>query len=189
MDKNKRILVVGFAALLVLGGLAMVVNAVVNAMNATDVGTQGMGGCSMRRGFPGHMNERMLLGNLTVLENLGLPENASREQVREALWQKELKDLGLNEDSTLREYRQAIEAKMQADQAKMQANQEERMQKIKEKLGLLENATQEDVMNAMKQWREENGRLPLGEGRGRGYGMQQGRCSHRVADVTSNSEA
>lgn len=51
-------------------------------------------------------------GNMSAFQDLGLPENATREQISDALWQKQLKDLGLTEDSTLKEYKAALDAKM-----------------------------------------------------------------------------
>ncbi len=151
MDKNKKILIVGVAILVVVG-LVIAANAAVNATKFMEKrGINGFykTGC-IQTGIPRHMLKRPLL------EGLGLPENASKEQIRDAMWDEELKDLGLTEDSTLREYRQALDAKLKAEQENKSLEQEQRAQEIREKVGLPENATQEDIMNAMKQWREEN---------------------------------
>ncbi|GEM_PF-2787277 len=153
MDKKKRILVGSSVALLALG-LMIAVNATVNATDTGKQGKMGFGRGSWMQGGPhqiqGYMGKRT--GNLTFLENLGLPENATGEQAREALWDEKLKDLGLTQDSTLREYRQALDARMQA-------MQNERATKLKEKLGLSENVTNEEVMAAMKNWQHDNKEL------------------------------
>lgn len=157
MQNKKKMLALGAAALLVFG-LVMAVNAVVNATKVMEKqGIDGFhrNGC-MQGGFPRHMDNKFL-------EELGLPENASRKQVRDAVWDKQLKELGLTESSTIKEFRQALEARAQA-------MGEERIQKIKEKLNLPENATQEDIKNAMKQWRDENKGLLPGKGHRLEYG-------------------
>jgi hypothetical protein len=100
MEKKKTLMVVGAAALMVLG--------VIVAVSATGGVKQGFPGKGfMRGGF----ERQMVLGNLTMLENLGLPANATREQVEDALWEKELKDLGLTDDSTVKEFREALKAR------------------------------------------------------------------------------
>ncbi len=123
--RTEKILVLGFAALLVTG-LAL----------AGGFGGWGIGGagCADRMG------------------ELGLSENATREEVREAVWQKKLSDLNLTEDSTVGELREAMEARMQQTRERMQ----ERHQEMLGKLGLDEESTPEEVREAMKQYREDN---------------------------------
>ncbi|MFH1126008.1 MAG: hypothetical protein V1703_02680 [Candidatus Altiarchaeota archaeon] len=139
MENKKKILVVGAVFLLIFGLIIAV-----NAVQGIGKEKKGIikGGCMQWGG--------QKFANKTIMpDKLGLPENATREQISDAIWEKQLKDVGLTENSTLREYKQTIEAKMKADQ-------QDRSQKIMEKLNLPANATQEDVMNAMKQWHEEN---------------------------------
>jgi hypothetical protein len=156
MEKKQMIFVVGIAALLVLG--------LVMAVNATEQGKAGfLGGGCLGGGFGMHMRQ----GNTTFFGSLGLSENATREEINDAMWAKQLKDFGLTEDSTLGEYRQAV-------RAKMQANPQERMQKMRESLNLPENATQEDIQNLMKQRREENKGTFQGRGHRPGFGMWRG---------------
>lgn len=61
-------------------------------------------------------------------------------------------ELGLPEDATQEEFREAM--------------QEHRMAEIREKLGLPEDATDEEVREALKEWREENRTLIQGMHRG-----------------------
>jgi Spy/CpxP family protein refolding chaperone len=153
MDNKKKLLVVGAAVLMVLG--------VVIAANATGLGKQGFAGKGWMKGGMGRHGQ----GNMTsFLSNLGLPNNATRQQISDAAWAKELKDLGLTDSSTLAEYRQALKAKMQS-------NQGQRMQDIGAKLNLPANATKADIQNAMKQWRAANKELLPGKGRMPGFGM------------------
>ena len=71
MDNKKKLMIVGAAVLMVLG--------VVIAANATGLGQQGLPGKGwMRGGFGKHGS-----GNMTsFLSNLGLPENATRQQMK-----------------------------------------------------------------------------------------------------------
>ena len=154
MDAKKKLLIVGAAALMVVG--------LVMAVNVTQQGGKSPG-IGWMKGWGRHMPP----GNQTLLANLGLPENATRQQISDAMWEKQLKDLGLTDDSTLREYRQALEAKRKT------AN-DERMQALKEKLNLPANATQEDIQNATKQWRNDNKELLQGKGQRPGFGMRGG---------------
>lgn len=59
-------------------------------------------------------------------ESLGLPENATHEEIKNAL------------------------------KEKMEIEREQLIARVKEKLGLSKDATDEDVKNALNQWREEN---------------------------------
>jgi hypothetical protein len=113
---EKKFLVVGFAALLIIGFVA----------------------AGASRGF----RER------PDLEELGLSEDATPQEIQEALFQKRLSDLGLTEDSTIKELKEAVEANRRA-------MWEERLSKLKEKLGLLEDASEEDVKEALKEKRGE----------------------------------
>lgn len=154
MDTKKKLLIVGAAALIVVG--------LVVAANAVEQGA-GFAGKGWMRGGMGRHGQNMT----SVFENLGLPANATMEQVRDAMWEKRIKDLGLTDESTLAEYRQALKAKMQA-------NHEQQMQDVKAKLNLPENATKEDIQAAMKQWRADNKALLPGKGRMGGFGMGRG---------------
>jgi len=98
-----------------------------------------------------------------MMEELGLPENATREQVDDALWEKRLKDLGLTWDSTIAEYRDAVKARMLE-------RRQEGLKSMREKLGLAEDATEEQVKEALRQWREDNREMMPGMGRGMGRG-------------------
>ena len=155
--EKKRILIVGAFALTVIGVLMVA--------NANEQGKWMLSGKGWRRSGTDHNN---LLGNITFLEGLGLPENASGEDIRQAIWEKELKDLGLTEDSTLRQYRQAVEARMQA-------SREERLRNLRERMGLPENATAEDFQNAMVKWRADDMGTFRHKSQGHGYGTWLGK--------------
>jgi Spy/CpxP family protein refolding chaperone len=159
MDTKKKVLIVGAAALMVM---ALVVAASAAVQGVADASGKGW----MRGGWGKHMRQ----GNQTEWAALGLPENATREQVSDAMWEKQLKDLGLTDSSTLAEYRQALKAKMQS-------GQEQRMAALKTKLNLPADATKDDVMNAMKQWRADNKELLGGGMGGRGFGRGAGHGS------------
>lgn len=62
----------------------------------------------------------------TIIENLGLTEAATKEEIKEAFKQK-------REEMRLQQ-----------------------LQEVKEKLGLSSDATEEDTLNALQEWREEN---------------------------------
>jgi len=95
-----------------------------------------------------------------VREKLGLPENANRGEIREAIWQKKIKELGLTEESTLKEFRESVEKKKEM-------MHEERLATIKEKLGLKGDTTEAEVREALKNWRKENRNLIGGLGKRR----------------------
>jgi hypothetical protein len=147
MDTKKKILVVGAAALMVIGFVV-----------AANAAVQGGAGAPWK----GWGRQGMDKANLTA--SLGLPENATREQIGDAMWEKKIKDLGLTDSSTLAEYRQAVKAQMQS-------NMEQRKQGILAKLGLPADATKEDIQNAMQKWRQDNKELLPGKGGHRGFGM------------------
>jgi hypothetical protein len=151
MDSKKKILIVGAATLIVVG--------LVMAGSAADP-AKGFAG---KWGMHGGMGKHIFSGNPRAMENLGLPDNATREEVEGAMWAKQLKDLGLTEDSTLREYRQALQSRLQDDRQDME-------RKIIEKLGLPANATRADAMNAMHQWRNDSEGIMQGRGPGLGFG-------------------
>lgn len=93
------------------------------------------------------MEARMEEHMATIREKLELPENASVEEIREAM------------------------------KENMESLREERLNKIKEKLGLPEDATEEEVKTALQEWREENKDLIIGlggqgPGMHRGFGMR-----------------
>jgi hypothetical protein len=151
MDAKKKILIVGAAALIVMG-LVVAANAVVQG------GTDASGKGWMRGG----LGKRGV--NSTFLQDLNLPANATREQISDAMWEKQLKDLGLTDGSTLAEYRQALKARMQS-------TQQERLQALKTKLNLPADATNEDVMNTMTKWRSDNKDLLQGGAGRHGFGL------------------
>ena len=155
MDTKKKVLIFGAAALLVMSAI-MVASA---AGQGAWLNGKGFRGVGWGRHAPS--------GNFTGLSSLGLPENATGEQVSDALWEKHLKELGLTDDSTMRQYRQALKAKMQA-------NQEQRLQSLREKLNLPGNATTDDIRGAMRQLRGGRGGLLQGNGKRLGCGMREG---------------
>jgi hypothetical protein len=154
MDTKKLVLTIGAAALLVMG--------VIVVAGSADLGAAGFAG-KRGMGFARHG-----AGNMSsILGELGLPAGATREQIDDARWERQIKDLGLTDASTLGEYRQALKAKMAANAA-------QRMQGVRTKLGLGANATDEEVRAAMGQWRQTNkdllegGEGPMGCAMGRG---------------------
>ena len=76
-------------------------------------------------------------------ESLGLPEDATQEQVREA---------------------------MQLKRSEMHS---EMLQKAREKLGLEEDSTDDEIQNALDSWREENIDLIMASGHGMHRGFQK----------------
>jgi len=161
MNQKTKILVAGFVALLVFGML-VAVNAAIGGIGKQERGDFSRHDCMIGINVTS-MNKTGLF------ERLWLPKNVTRDKIQGAFWNKQLEDLGLTENSTLREYRQALEAKMQADR-------EERNQKLMEKLSLSQNATTDEITDAMKKWREENkellprGGIHLRHGNWRGMG-------------------
>ena len=73
--------------------------------------------------FYGHWN----IDNIT--ESLGLPKNATREEIKNAMIDK------------------------------MKTERDQLISKVKDKLGLPQTASDEDVKNALSQWTKENGDL------------------------------
>lgn len=119
---EKKFLVAGFAALLIAGFVVA---------GATMRGE--------RLGFPG-----ALIDHTAMLQNLGLSENSTPEEVREAMFDRRLEELGLTEDSTIKE----LKAAMKAERKKMQ---EKRLLELREALGLADDATEEEIMEALKE--------------------------------------
>jgi len=151
--ERKSMLVIGLAALLVFG-LVLAVDAAQGMRQEKKGGFHG-------GGFMFGLGEKPV--NKTAMFNdLGLPENATHEQVMDARWQKRLADLGLTEDSTIKEYREAMKAKMQEKQGQM-------LEEMKENLGLPADATVEQVREAMKENKPDH---PCMEGR-RGHKFGQ----------------
>jgi hypothetical protein len=92
------------------------------------------------------------------------------------MWANNLKHLGLTDESTLREYRQAIAAKMQA-------NRLDREMAMKQRLNLTADATQDELQAAIAKWRSDNKELLFAGSRGPksgkrdaglGFGMMAG---------------
>lgn len=89
-------------------------------------------------------------------ERLDLPEDATREEIGEAMKEKMAEriatiigELGLPEDATREQIREAL-------MEEREANRAEHIQRVKEKLGLPEDATEEEIRAAIAEWREEN---------------------------------
>jgi hypothetical protein len=164
--EKKKLLFAGAAAIMVVGLLA-----VANATEQAAADTKERGPpCGGMRGGPGHG------GDMSPLKDLGLSENATMDQIDDAMWQKQLKDLGLTEASTLKEYRAAMEARMKT-------MHEERQATLKEKLGLSADATDKEVMDALKKWQDDNKDLFGGPGGMPGFmrgpdGMPQAGLGH-----------
>ena len=153
MEKNKLI-GVGIAALLIIG-LAWGINAA----------TQENKGCPFsgkKGGFHAGIKEGMNLPKDATmekvkaagLEELGLSEDATKEEIMEAMFQKKLEKLGLTEDSTIGELREAM--------------QEQRLSMMREKLGLSEDASEEEIKDALGE-KAFNGHK--GVGKKMGWGM------------------
>jgi len=113
---KKKFLVVGFAALLIIGFVAA-------------------GAASYLKEMPN-------------LEELGISEDASPQEIRDALFQRRLADLGLTEDSTIKELKDALGKERQKRWG-------ERLTELKEKLDLPEDASEEDVKEALREKRGE----------------------------------
>lgn len=75
----------------------------------------------------------------------------------------------MTEDSTIKEFRQALVVKMQS-------NKEKRLQEMTDVLKLPENATQEDIRNTMKEGFKENKTLFHGKNKRLG-GILRGNCT------------
>ena len=149
MNGKTKILAGGLIALMVLMGAA---SASADYMR----GKQGKGQRGMGQGMGHNIAD--------IIADLGLPEDATREDVREAMWVKKLADLGLTEDSTVGEFHEAMQAK----------NQELRAEKLA-KLGLAEDAQPEDIRVAMQAYCEDNPDECPRKGRGsQGHGPKDG---------------
>ena len=157
---ERKNILVGLAALLVFGALLV-----------TSLGTQEEEGCPFAgKEFRGKCNgeescpfagkdlrgkgELAGEGKAAMLEKLGLGEDATREEVREAMFQEKLDKMGLTEDSTIREMKDAMYG--------------HRLSMMREKLGLSEDATEEEMKDALGE-RAFNGHK--GFGKKMGWGM------------------
>ncbi|MFH0860641.1 MAG: hypothetical protein V1921_05525 [Candidatus Altiarchaeota archaeon] len=151
---ERKIGIVALMALLAFG-LVVAVNATDDAEDAGKRGFLHRGPC---------MGEKQGMNATALLEGLGLSENATPDEVREALWQKRLEGLGLGEESTVGEFHAAVKAEMQ-----------ERRQEMLEKLGLGEDATPEEIREARKAYCKENpDDCPKRMRGGFGRGMMEG---------------
>lgn len=130
---RKKFLVAGLSALLILG--------IVAAVNAVTDGLGEQGRAGVFRGFG---MKGFGMGKSPAIGDLGLPENATSPEIREALFQRRLAGFGLTEDSTIRELRLALE--------------EQRQGMIRERLGLSEDAGGEEIQAALA---EKAGDKPL----------------------------
>ena len=123
--ERKKLIGVGIAALLIVG-----------LVWGIDAATQkGEEGCPFAgKGFraKGKLTGE---GRAAMFEKLELPEDATREEVHEAMFQKKLDGLGLTEDSSIRELKDAMYG--------------HRLSIMREKLGLSEDATEEEIKDAL----------------------------------------
>lgn len=133
---KKKFLVAGLSTLLIFGIIA--------AVNAVTDGIGEGRGAGFFRGF---RMKGLGMDKSSTIEDLCLPEDATPEEVMEAIWEKRLEELGLTEDSTIKELKEAVKERMQA-------SWEEKLPELKEKLGLPDDATEEDVKEALKEKRE-----------------------------------
>jgi hypothetical protein len=138
LEKNKI-----FTAGLAIASIALLVFGLVMAVDAVR-------GIGKRKGaFNVYCKGRMQWtgekppNRTTITQELGLSENATREEIGEALWNKRLSELGLTQDSTIGEYREAVKAERQE-------MREQRIREMREKIGLPENATMDDIWTAFK---------------------------------------
>lgn len=174
---KKKTFCVGLAALLVFG-LVAAANSAQNREKNWGPGFRGLGMGPMEN--CGGMNKTALIEELGLPDNathqevaqalrlrqysdLGLPENATREEIMEALWLKRLSDLNLTGDSTVRDFHNAVKARMM-----------ERRGQLTGGIGLDEDSTPGEVHQAMKENCGENpedcpGRMGRGMGFGRGF--------------------
>ena len=146
MNTKTKYLAAGLAAIMLIGMVGAVGTGV---QEFRKQGKRGMfgGGHGMFGQGPGNHGRPQV-----DLESLGLPADATREQVREAMWAKKLADLGLTEESTLAEFHAANVARHDERQAEMLEKRTEMLAK----LGLTEDALPEDVREAMKAYCEQN---------------------------------
>ena len=105
--KNKGLYALGALAVLVVAGMV----SAYMADNALGNKTKERGGDGFGKGLQGMAN----------LSNLNLPENATRQEIRQVVRQKAITDLGLPVDATDEQIRTAQQAKMNETQAKIDA--------------------------------------------------------------------
>lgn len=161
MGKNKLI-GVGIAALLIVG-LALAINAATQGEEGYPCLGKGKG-FGQKGGFHARIKERLNLPKEATrmgvkaagLEELGLSEDASKEEIMEAMFQKKLEKLDLTEDSTIGELREAM--------------QEQKLSMMRKKLGLPEDASEEDIKDALGEKAFNGPRLH------RGFGKRMGRA-------------
>ncbi len=157
----KNFFVAGLAALLVMG--------LVYAAGFSSLGKRG-GGCpvtdEIKEGLgldeDATHSEVMDAIRNNRLTDLGLTKNATHKEIREALFEEDLDELGLSWDSTVREL-------FDAQNERRQLMRGERLPVIKERLGLSEDATEEDVNAAIK---ESKGAGFRGHHMGRSHGSR-----------------
>lgn len=151
-------LLVGIAALLVFGAV------LVSSIGVYENGEQPCNGKGM--GFRGLGEGKRFgqLGNLSggqgraaMLEDLGLSEDATKEEIMEAMFQKKLEKLGLTEDSTIGELREAM--------------QEQKLSMMREKLGLSDDATDQEIKDALGEKAFNGPKFRGGVGRKMGWAI------------------
>ncbi len=149
--EKKKIMVFGVAALLIIG--------LVSVALAVNMKTQEK---------IGHRFDN-------VKDELGLPEDASRQQVRAAVRVRIMGRLKLPEDASRQQIRNAM-------RQEREIQHKERLKKIRDKLGLPAEATEEEVKEALQEWRQENKDLIAGFGhKKRGFRLDMRRM-WRAAD-------
>lgn len=156
--KNKKFVIVGLVALLVIGIVSVFV-----------IGTEGKSWFSHKSWKNSGEHFYKNFGDKSSwLEKLGLPSNATETQIQGALkdqWEqkhmeynKKIREkLGLPEDATQEQVTESLKQKRKNDNIA-------RLQRIKAKLELSEDASEEEVQEALQKWREENKDLLLGFG-------------------------
>ena len=165
--KNKKFVIVGLVALLIIG---------IVSVFATGTGDKSWFGHKGWKSSGEHFYKNF--GDKSLwLEKLGLPSDATEEQIQEAIkeqWEQRKAEynkairekLGLSEDATQEQVIVALKQKRESDKIK-------RFQQIKTKLGLSDDVSEEEVIEALQNWREENKDLLSGFGH-RGYGFHKG---------------
>jgi len=148
---ERKNLLVGIAALLVFG--AVLVSSIGVHEDGQPCTGEGRGlGEGKRFGQMGNVSGDE--ARAAMFEDLGLDEDATQEEIRDAMFQHRLEELGLTEDSTIAEFRAAM--------------QEQRLSRMRDRLGLSEDATEEEIKNALGEKAFNRHRVGGGFSRGMG---------------------
>jgi len=106
-------------------------------------------------------------GRCNMTAELGLDEDATDEEVSEALFQKRLSELGLTEDDSIKELRAALEIESKE-------HEKERLVQARKRLGLDPDATEEEVQEALEEQAGVDNGFRRGLLRGMGGGGRPG---------------